>query len=650
MRQTDLRPESVNFQWNFYERAINNYSIIMRMLHYVEEEDSLINNIPRIFVEGSLFDMCKIVKRENGVVREGFFSMEESLHNVDFESVRALSEGATSPSIINDIFGYSVLYIYPLKKDMGIIGFLVLGKQLPIDLDRRILRELEIVCDIYNKSLILHANIHNHKKVVDSRTVFEDLALEFPDALFMIDRNGSIVFANKRAKSEFEGRKGLLVGEKVDNIVSGIGPNFYKKDTVLHGEVKYKSGDKYKIFKMDSFTVKQARDKGVWRAVIFKDVMEKKIKEEEHVSKEKMESMGMLAGGIAHDFNNLLTGVLGYASLIKNFLSNEEKLYRYAEAIESSAQRAAKLARHLLNFSRRQRKVSGVVDLNMLMEDILFLIKESFRDIEIEKAFDHRLYPIKGDEAELQNVFLNICTNAKDAMAGKGILRVRTERKRYIGHREFALIEIADTGQGIDEQIREKIFEPYFTTKENGTNLGMGLYLVYKIIREHGGFVELESEKGKGTKFSIYLPLPTRVIAQEPTREEKNHDALTRRQKILLVDDEDVVRNLIKGVLTDEPADILEAADGTEALNIFREQHAAIDLVILDMIMPGIKGDEVLREMRNIRKDVKIIISSGYMSEDQRESLKKHKVDGFLDKPFRDKDVIHKIIEVLSKK
>jgi len=650
MRQTDLRPESVNFQWNFYERAINNYSIVMRMLHYVEEEDGLINNIPRIFVEGSPFDMCKIVKRENGIVREGFFSVEESLNNLDFESIRALSEGTISPSIIKDIFGYGVLYIYPLRKDMDIIGFLLLGKRLSIDLDRRTLRELEIVCDIYNKSLILHANIHRHKKAVDSRTAFEDLIEEFPDALFMIDKNGSIVFANKRAKSEFEGRKGLLVGEKIDNIVSGIGPDFYRKDTVLHGEVKYKSGDKYKIFRMDSFSVKEARDKGVWRAVILKDVVEKKIKEEEHVSKEKMESMGMLAGGIAHDFNNLLTGVLGYASLIKNFLSNEEKLYRYAEAIESSAQRAAKLAQHLLNFSRRQRKVSGVVDLNMLMEDILFLIKESFRDIEIEKAFDPRLYPIKGDEAELQNVFLNICTNAKDAMAGKGMLRVRTERKRYIGHREFALIEIADTGKGIDEQIREKIFEPYFTTKENGTNLGMGLYLVDKIIREHGGFVELESEKDKGTTFSIYLPLPTRVIAQEPVKEEKNHDVLTRRQKILLVDDEDVVRDLIKGVLTDEPTDILEAADGTEALNIFREQYADIDLVILDMIMPGIKGDEVLREMRNIRKDVKVIISSGYMSEEQRDSLKKYKVDGFLDKPFRDKDVIHKIIEVLSRK
>ncbi|OPY80975.1 MAG: Blue-light-activated protein [Syntrophorhabdus sp. PtaU1.Bin153] len=650
MRQTDLRPESVNFQWNFYERAINNYSIIIRMLHYVEQEDSLINNIPRIFVEGSPFDMCKVVKHENGTVREGFFSMEESLNNVDFESIRALSEGATSPSVVTDIFGYGVLYIYPLKKDLDIIGFLLLGKRVPVDLDRRTLRELEIVCDIYNKSLILHANIHNHQKVTESRTAFENLVEEFPDALLMIDKNGSIVFANKRAKSEFEGGKGLLVGEKIDNIVSGIGPEFYKKDTALRGEVKYKSGDKYKIFRMDSFSIKEARDKGVWRAVILKDVVEKKIKEEEHISKEKMESMGMLAGGIAHDFNNLLTGVLGYASLIKNFLSNEEKLYRYAEAIESSAQRAAKLAQHLLNFSRRQRKVSGVVDLNMLMEDILFLIKESFRDIEMEKSFDPRLYPIKGDEAELQNVFLNICTNAKDAMAGKGMLRVRTERKRYVGHREFALIEIADTGKGIDEEIREKIFEPYFTTKENGTNLGMGLYLVDKIIREHGGFVELESEKGKGTKFSIYLPLPARVIPQEPVKEEKNHDILTRRQKILLVDDEDVVRDLIKGVLTDEPADILEAANGTEALNIFREQHAAIDLVILDMIMPGIKGDEVLREMRNIRKDVKVIISSGYMSEEQRESLKKYKVDGFLDKPFRDKDVIHKIIEVLSRK
>jgi nitrogen-specific signal transduction histidine kinase/CheY-like chemotaxis protein len=622
----------------------------MRMLHYVEEEDSLINNIPRILVEGSIFDMCKIVRHDNGTVREGFFSLEESLCSVDLDAIKSVSAGAFTPSVLKDTFGYGVLYVYPLKKDMDIVGFLLLGRRLPVELDSRTLRELEIVCDIYNKSLILHISLHTHKTAVHKKTIYESLIDEFPDALLMVDKNGAIVFANKRAKSEFEGSKGFLVGEKIDNIVSGIGNDFYRKDSVLHGEVKYKAGDKFKIFRMDSFPVKQALEKGVWKGLLFKDVAEMKIKEEEHVLKEKMESIGMLAGGIAHDFNNLLTGVLGYASLIKNFLSNEEKLYRYAEAIENSAQRAAKLAQHLLNFSRRQGRVSGIVDINMLLEDILFLIKESFRDIEIEKVFDPRLYPIKGDEAELQNVFLNLCTNAKDAMAGKGLLRVRTERKRYVGHREFAVVEIEDTGQGIDEKIKEKIFEPYFTTKENGTNLGMGLYLVDKVIRAHGGFVELESEKDKGTRFSIYLPLPTKIEEPETAKEELTNGGLTKKQKILVVDDEDVVRELIKGVLADEPTEILEAPDGTKALEIFKEQHGSIDLVILDMIMPGIKGDEVLREMRLIRKDIKVIISSGFMSEEQRDSLKKYKVDAFLDKPFRDKDVIHTIIEVLSKK
>ena len=650
MERDNLKSESINFQWNFYERAINNYSIIMRMLHYVEEEDSLINNIPRILVEGSIFDMCKIVRHDNGTVREGFFSLEESLCSVDLDAIKSVSAGAFTPSVLKDTFGYGVLYVYPLKKDMDIVGFLLLGRRLPVELDSRTLRELEIVCDIYNKSLILHISLHTHKKAVHKKTIYESLIDEFPDALLMVDKNGAIVFANKRAKIEFEGSKGFLVGEKIDNVVSGIGSDFYRKDSVLHGEVKYKAGDKFKIFRLDSFPVKQALEKGVWKGLLFKDVAEMKIKEEEHVLKEKMESIGMLAGGIAHDFNNLLTGVLGYASLIKNFLSNEEKLYRYAEAIENSAQRAAKLAQHLLNFSRRQGRVSGIVDINMLLEDILFLIKESFRDIEIEKAFDPRLYPIKGDEAELQNVFLNLCTNAKDAMAGKGLLRVRTERKRYVGHREFAVVEIEDTGQGIDEKIKEKIFEPYFTTKENGTNLGMGLYLVDKVIREHGGFVELESEKDKGTRFSIYLPLPTKIEEPETVKEELTNGGLTKKQKILVVDDEDVVRELIKGVLADEPTEILEAPDGTKALEIFKEQHGSIDLVILDMIMPGIKGDEVLREMRLIQKDVKVIISSGFMSEEQRDSLKKYKVDAFLDKPFRDKDVIHTIIEVLSKK
>jgi signal transduction histidine kinase/CheY-like chemotaxis protein len=649
MLKDDLKSESISFQWDFYERAINNYSIIMRMLGCFEEEDSLISQIPKTFVEESLFDMCKIVKIDNGTMKEGFFSIEEGLPNIDVESIRALNGTAVSPSLLSNTFGYNALYLYPLKKDVEIIGFVLLGKKFSVDLDPRFLRELEIVCNIYNKSLLLHRDLRKGKKEIFSKSLYENMLDEFPDALLLIDKNGFISFANKRAKREFEGKKGLLIGEKVDNLFTGIGPDFYKKDVPLHGEVNYTLGGEYKIFRMDGYPIKEGSKNSSWKGLILKNVLEEKVKEEENFLKDKMENMGMLAGGIAHDFNNLLTGVLGYASLIKNFLSNEEKLYRYAEAIEHSAQRAAKLTQHLLNFSRRQRKASGIVDLNALLEDILFLLRESFRDVEIEKTFDDLLPPIRGDEADLQNVFLNLCINAKDAMKGQGLLKVRTKRKRHIGAREFASVEIVDNGQGIDEEIREKVFQPYFTTKETGTNLGMGLYLVDKVIKEHNGFIECESEKGKGTKFTLYIPLPLEIVEREKEHKEpKRHSGGLGKRKVLVVDDENIVRELIKGVLSEEGIEVMKASDGYEAIEIFREHQHHIDLVILDMIMPGLKGDEVLKTLREIRDDIKIIISSGFMSEDQRERLREYRVDGFLDKPYKDKDVIRSIFKILS--
>jgi nitrogen-specific signal transduction histidine kinase/ActR/RegA family two-component response regulator len=648
MRHDDLRSESMSFQWDFYERAINNYSIIMRMLSCFEEEDSLISRIPKAFVEESLFDMCKIFKDDRGIEKEGFFSIEDSLNNIGLEAVRTLNGGAISPSLINDAFGYHTLYVYPLKRDIEIIGFLILGKKFAVDLDQRFLREIEIVCSIYNKSLLLHLNLRKQKSEVYSKGFYESALNEFPDAMLLVDRNGYISFANKRARNEFEGSKGLLIGEKIDNIVTGISDDFYRKDGPVQGEVNFKSREQFKIFQMQSYPVKGVKKDGSWKGIIFKDVLEIKIKEEENLLKDKMENMGMLAGGIAHDFNNLLTGVLGYASLIKNFLSSEEKLYRYAEAIEHSAQRAAKLTQHLLNFSRRQRKATGIVDLNVLLDDILFLLRESFRDVEVEKTFDDLLPPIRGDEADLQNVFLNLCMNAKDAMKGEGLLKVKTKRRKNIGGREFASVEIEDTGQGIDDEIREKIFQPYFTTKETGSNLGMGLYLVDKVIKEHGGFIECESEPGKGTRFTLYIPLPLEIIGKQVEHREPSARASLKKRKVLIVDDENIVRELIKGVLSEEGIQVLKAVDGYEAIEVFRENQSQIDLVILDMIMPGIKGDEVLKAIRGIRNDIKIIISSGFMSEDQRERLREYRVDGFLDKPYKDKDVLRAITKILS--
>ena len=452
-----------------------------------------------------------------------------------------------------------------------------------------------------------------------------------------------------RRKSEFETKKGLLIGERIDNIVPGLTEDFAKKEGLQFGEVNYKRDNIFKIYKIESFTVKEEPEKGEWRGIIFKDVVGKKISEEEYLLKQKMESIGMLAGGIAHDFNNMLTGILGYASLMKKFLTDNAKLSRYAEAIEHSAQRASKLTQHLLNFSRRQRKSTGTVNVNALLEDVLFLLKESFREITIEKTLDESLPHVKGDEAELQNVFLNLLINAKDAMEGNGVVRVSTQRKKHINEKEFILIEMEDTGKGIDEELRLKIFEPYFSTKEKDSNLGMGLYLVDRVVKEHGGFIEIESEKEKGTKFSLYIPIPSAIIVKEEIKETMFNMDILKDKSILIVDDEDMIRELARGVLASTGIKIYEAMSGEEAIKIFKHHHDKIDVIFLDVIMPGLKGDAVLKKLREIRNNVKVIISSGFMGEDQRTKLKEYTIEAFLDKPFTDEDILDVIIKVLSK-
>jgi len=646
--QDDLKIESLGIQWNLYERSVNNYSIIMRILNCLENKDGFIKDVPKIFVEESPFETCKILKIGKNTVKEGFFSLDNSPDNLNIETIKSLNAGIMSPLMQYNVSGYSALYIHPLKDNLNIIGFLVLGKKSQLNLDKSLFREIEIVCNIYNKALLLSSNSADKIEAVHNKAIFELVINEFPNAMFIIDKGGSICFANKRARDEFENRKSLFIGERLDNLIIGIDEDFYKKDYAYYGNVTYKTGDTFKIFKMNCFPIMEKQGMASWKVVVLTDVAEEKFKNEENLLKEKMGSIGLLAGGIAHDFNNLLTGVLGYASLMKNFLPKDEKLYHYAEAIEHSAQRASKLTQHLLNFSRRQTKATGIMDVNALLDDVLFLLKESFRDVEIEKSFYEYLPPIKGDEAELQNVFLNLCINAKDAMNGVGLLKVRTERKQLTGEKGLVLIEIEDNGKGIDDGIKTRIFEPYFSTKENGKNLGMGLYLVSKVIREHGGFIELDSKPGHGTKFSIYIPAAVHETRKDTHVEQITKENIRKKRKVLIVDDEDIIREFVKGILMDEGAHVIEASNGKEAIGIFKEQQDNIDLVILDMIMPGIKGDEVLREIRNMRPDIKVVVSSGFMSEEQKNNLKGYSVDGYLDKPYRDKDVIHTIFEILS--
>ncbi len=658
MKRNRITPESVLFQWNFYERTIANYSIIMKIFQYLEDGESLVHYLPKVFVEETDFDMCQIVKTGKDEAQEGFFTIDDSLKSLPLREIERLNGALFSPCLLSNTPACGTLYIYPLLQDVDVFGYLLLGKKEAIKLDEHVLREMELLCQVLNKSMLLNISIDRLKalddlrlrdldsKLVLTKTLLNTIIDQSPNALLLVDRSGRICFANKKARMEFDGRKGLLVGEKIDNLISGIDSDSFDKDLVLHGNIQYRIGDQFQLFELESYPVKDETGEVVFKSVVLKDVMDEKLTEEENIHKSKMESIGKLAGGVAHDFNNLLTGVLGYASLLKKHMGEERQLLRYVDVIEGSARRAAKLTEHLLNFSRRQRRSTGIVDANAIVDDVLFLLSESFRDLKVVKELDPLLPPMKGDEGELQHAILNLCINARDASSGGGTIRIKTERKKRMGDKDFILIQIEDNGVGLEDDVRRRIFEPFFTTKENGTKLGMGLYMVDRFVKSHGGLIELESEPGQGTRFSLYLPVET--SRTEFPKAEPEVLPQVQNGTVLVVEDEDTIRELVGGILKRDGLSVLEAADGRKALEVLQDSARRIDLVILDMIMPGLKGDAVLTRLKELGIDVRVIVSSGFMNEAQREKLKNWGVKDFLDKPYRDTDVLNLVRKLLA--
>jgi len=638
--------KAIGLQWKFYEKAIGNYSIIIKLLSYINENSKFMEKASVAFVEETQFDTCKIVlNNNNDITKESFYSIISTRDDISLKTIEVLSGSSLSPSLLHSINGYKQFYIYPLKKNLDRIGFLVLGRHSQKVLSMHVLKDLEMICDIFNELVLI--NINSKNDTTSDSVFFKEVIGNMPDPLLLIDTNNIICYANKKALEEFSDISKSFIGKKVNSIFLNIPEVFREMKVPFFGNIYYPSSEKYNIYQISGYPVQKSDETLNLYGLILKNVSKDEFTHNKQLLNERVESLSLLAGGIAHDLNNILTSVLGYTSLLRNFLHDDPKLFRYTEVIEHSAQRAAKLTRHLLNFSRRQKKPSGIVDINALLDDLLFLFKESFRDIEIRTSFCDFLPPVSGDEADLQNVFMNVCINAKDAMDGKGVLTVVTERKESIDGIDFVMIKFKDTGKGISKNIKPRIFEPYFTTKENSRNAGIGLYMVNKTVREYGGFIEVDSEQDKGTTFSIYLPLSIDSI-QKKEPDKKAEKRRLSGKTILIVDDEDIIREFMKAILVEENARVLEASNGTEAINIFKKYRKEIDLIILDIIMPGIKGDEVVRVIKEIHPEAKIIVSSGYMDEERRNKLKDYGIEIFLDKPFRNIDVIDKIKEVLS--
>ena len=397
---------------------------------------------------------------------------------------------------------------------------------------------------------------------------------------------------------------------------------------------------------------------------ILRDVSERKKTEEENHKLEtqlqqaqKMESIGTLAGGIAHDFNNILMGIQGNASLMLLKIDSEHPSHEKIKNIEKYVQNGTALTKQLLGFARRGKYLIKATDLNEIIDKSSSLFARTKKEIRIHTDLYEDLWSAEVDRGQIDQVLLNLYVNAWQAMSNGGDLYLQTENvildrsyvKPYkVEPGRYAKISVSDTGVGIDKQTQERIFEPFFTTKEMGRGTGLGLASVYGIIKSHGGYINVYSEKERGTIFTIYLP----ASAKEILREEEGSPAMLIKGTgtILLIDDEKMILDVGLELLEELGYTVLSAMSGQEAIDVFQKDQDNIDLVIMDMIMPGMGGGETFDRLKEINPEVKVLLSSGYSINGQATKIIRRGCDGFIQKPFNMNQLAEKIQKILVKR
>ncbi len=386
------------------------------------------------------------------------------------------------------------------------------------------------------------------------------------------------------------------------------------------------------------------------------DITERKLLEEQLHQAQKMESIGTLAGGIAHDFNNILGAILGYASFMKMKITGEHPFYNYIDVIERSAVRASELTGQLLAFARGGKFNTAAVDLNEVVAETVKMLKSTFdKLIEIKTHLKSKLPTVDANSGQLQQVVMNLCVNARDAMPEGGRLIIETGTanidaeyaKTHVEarHGTYVTLTVTDTGVGMDKETIRKIFEPFFSTKEPDKGTGLGLSVVYGVVRNHGGFVRVYSSPDEGATFTIYLP-----VSGKPKTEAVSQDEAPQKgsELVLVVDDEKEISLILKEILRNQGYQVLTAENGIEAATIYEKHHQNIKLVILDMIMPKMGGRETFAQLKNINPGIKALLSSGYSRHGKAEAIMQEGIRGFVQKPYKANDLLSAVRRALD--
>ena len=508
--------------------------------------------------------------------------------------------------------------------------------------------------------------------LMESEKRFRALFQHAPVAYQSLDEHGNIIAVNEAWLETLNYSEIDVIGKNFSDFLHPDWKDRFRGSFIRSKTVSEVLGNEFVMQKKDgmdmlvSFNDKVSKDlSGEFKNVhcVFYDITAQRKLEADNESLEdklrqakKMETIGTLAGGIAHNFNNILMGIQGSVTLMSMDKDpshpDRERLRRIEECVTS----AAELTKDLLGFARGGKYQVKPTDLNVLIKNWNWMFGHTKKEIKIHEKYEKELWTVKVDQGQIKQVFLNLYINAWQAMPGGGNIFVQTENvaidQEYVAPFEIMLgryvkISVTDTGTGVDDEIREKIFEPFYSTKGMTTSSGLGLASVYGIIKNHGGFINVSSEKGKGATFDLYLPATVKEIVEEAPVPDRG-DIQYGQDTVLLVDDEPIIIDVGKKMLERLGYHVLIARSGDEALEIYGKQKEEIALVILDMIMPGMGGGETYDRLKAIDGDVRVLLSSGYSIKGQAKEIMDRGCKGFIQKPFSLYDLSMNIREALT--
>jgi PAS domain S-box-containing protein len=423
-------------------------------------------------------------------------------------------------------------------------------------------------------------------------------------------------------------------------------------------EVKWKRKDGSAItVRISGRAVSSADEPADVLEAIAEDVTDRRVLEDQLRQAQKMEAVGRLAGGVAHDFNNLLMVISGYAEVILADLPLDHRLHEKGRAIQLAADRATTLTRQLLAFSRKQLLELKVVDLNAIVLDMERLLRPLIgENVELTTSLTPDAVHTRADAGQLEQVLMNLVVNAKDAMTRGGKLTIETRNifvdenhrrgQTFIRPGHYVILSVRDTGMGMDKETQSRIFEPFFTTKEKGKGTGLGLSTVYGIVKQSGGYVMVQSEEQRGTTFQIYLPRVEGVAEKHAAP--VAHAAMGGTETVLLVEDEDSVRQLVRDTLAAKGYRVVEAENGEAGMAAAAQHEGKINLVITDVVMPGMGGRELVKQLVQTRPGTKVLYLSGYTEDAIINEGTIERGAAFLQKPFTLQNLSRKVREVLG--